>query len=137
MADLKVDNLEPQQEKALLALLNEPTIKRASEACGVGERTLYRWLDDPNFGGLYRQARRKAFSQAISVAQKYMPIALQTLVKITADESTPHSARVSAATAILKFGRDSIELDDLAERIGHLEAQLNDRAGPPGTERGA
>jgi hypothetical protein len=123
------DNLDPQQEKALLALLSEPTVKRAAEASGVPERTLYRWMDDAEFGRAYRQARRRAFSQAISLCQRYVPVALQTLARITADESAPHSSRVSAASAVLKFGRDSIELDDLAERIGHLERQLGDREG--------
>ncbi|MBL8964919.1 MAG: hypothetical protein KF787_00395 [Phycisphaeraceae bacterium] len=127
MAANVTDNLDPQQEKALLALLSEPTVKKAAEASGVPERTLYRWMDDAEFGKTYRQARRRAFSQAISLCQRYVPVALQTLVKITTDETAPHSSRVSAATAVLKFGRDSIELDDLAERIGHLERQIGER----------
>jgi hypothetical protein len=38
------------------------------------------------------------------------------------DTTAPHASRVSAAASILKFGRESIELDDLAERLGALEA---------------
>ncbi|MCC6425977.1 MAG: hypothetical protein IT435_04070, partial [Phycisphaerales bacterium] len=123
--------------QAIVALLTEPTFKKAAAVVGVAEKTIHRWLEDPVFGAAYRKARRQAFNQAIAATQRYVPVAIQALTKITMDESAPHSARVSAASAILKFSRDSIELDDLAERIGHLEAQLNDRAGPPGTERGA
>lgn len=41
------------------------------------------------------------------------------------DASAPHQAKVSAATAMLKFSRDSIELDDLAGRLDEVENRLN------------
>jgi hypothetical protein len=124
MASAKLDNLDPGQEQVILALLNEPTVRRAAEVTGVGERTIHRWLEDPDFSSTYRKARRKAFNQAISICHRFTPVALQTLAKILVNEKASDSSRVSAANAILKYGRDSIELDDLAERIGTLEAQL-------------
>ena len=48
-------------------------------------------------------------------------MAVQALVKIVADKEAPHSARVSAAGLLLKFSRESIELDDLAARVEQLE----------------
>ncbi|MFN0131451.1 MAG: hypothetical protein ACKVW3_02800, partial [Phycisphaerales bacterium] len=53
--------------------------------------------------------------------QRYAPLAVQTLASVAADKSAPHSSRVSASTAILKFSRDSIEIDDLAARVETLE----------------
>ena len=50
-----------------------------------------------------------------------MPHAVNTLAKIMADATAPHSARVSAASATLKFSREAIELDDLAARVEALE----------------
>ena len=119
------NTLEPNQEQAIVALLTEPTFKKAAEVVGVAEKTIHRWMEDPVFGSAYRKARRQAFNQAIAATQRYVPVAIQALTKITVDEKAPHSARVSAASAILKFSRDSIELDDLAERISALESQLN------------
>ena len=46
---------------------------------------------------------------------------MNTLVKVMSDTGAGHSARVSAATALLKFGREGIELDDLAARVEALE----------------
>ena len=46
---------------------------------------------------------------------------MATLLRIMHDPKATSSARVSAATNILKFARESIELDDLAERIDRLE----------------
>jgi histone H3/H4 len=127
MATRKADvGLTPKQEQALIALLNEPTIERAAKTAGVGERTLHRWLDEPVFSRAYRKARREAFAQAMSASQKYAPVAVQVLAKIMTDATLSVSARVSAATALLKFSRESIELDDLATRVDDLERSMKE-----------
>jgi hypothetical protein len=116
------NSLSLSQEKAIVALLHHPTITKAAEAAGVGERTLHRWLDDdPAFAGAFRRARREAFSHAIALTQHYAPHAANTLAKIMADEGATHHARVSAAATLLKFARESIELDELVARLDALE----------------
>lgn len=125
MAGLEVDGLDPKQEEAITALLAEATVAKAASACGVGERTLHRWLDEPIFARAYRNARRQAFSHAVSLTQRYAPLAIQTLAKIMTDPEAPYPSRVSAASALLKIGRDSLELDDLAVRIDALESAQN------------
>jgi hypothetical protein len=121
MANNAPNRLSPKQEAAIVALLNEPTVRRAAESIKVGERTLHRWMDDEAFSREYRKARRLAFSQAISLTQKYTPLAVQTLAKVTTDTDAPHAAKVSAASALLRFSRESIELDDVVERVEKLE----------------
>jgi hypothetical protein len=138
-ADGQLDRGEPdasggrgltrRQEKALEALLNEPTVARAAQLAGVGERTLHSWLRQPVFAAAYRESRRTAFGHAISLTQKYSPMAVGTLVKIMGDEGKPATARVAAATALLRFGREAIELDDLVERLARLEARADSDAG--------
>jgi hypothetical protein len=122
MAGQKANGLTPKQEQAITALLTEPTVAKAATLAGVGERTLYTWLDEPAFSRAYRHARRQAFSHAVSLTQRYAPLAVQTLAKIMADPEAPYPSRVAAATALLKVGRESLELDDLAQRIDALEA---------------
>lgn len=117
--------LQPKQEEAIIALLNQPTVKQAAAALGVGESTMHRWLDEPAFANAYRRARRQAFSVAVGLTQKYTALAVQTLAKIMTDPTAPHSAKVSAASATLKFGRESIELDDLAGRLEEVESRLS------------
>ena len=77
-------------------------------------------------GAAYRAARRQAFDQAIALTQRYASLAVTTLAKVMADASAANAAKVSAATAMLKFGRESIELDDLAARIETLESERED-----------
>ena len=121
MSHEALDGLTPKQERAVAALLAEPTVARAAASIGMNDRTLYRWLKEPAFGRAYREARREAFAHAISLTQRYAPVAVHALAQITNDATAPHSARVSAATSILKFSRESIELDDLAARVEALE----------------
>lgn len=117
-----LDGLSQNQEAALLALLSEPTVTKAGEKSGVHARTIYKWLENNQpFINAYRAARRQAFQQAMAMTHRYAPMAIQALAKIMTDASSPASARVSAATAVLNFARQSIELDDLAERVRALE----------------
>jgi hypothetical protein len=128
MALTNPGELTPMQEKAIIALLNEGTVAAAARAAGCGERTLHKWLyEHAAFRAEYRRHRREAFSHAIALAQRLSPMAMTTLAKIAADTSAPFAARVAASTAILKFGRESMELDDLAERITRLENTTADR----------
>ncbi len=113
--------LTPKQDQAILALLSEPTISKAAGALGVSERTIHRWLEDETFHRAFRKARREAFAQAIAVTQRYAPVAVHALAKVMTDGSVQASARVSAATALLRFSRESIELDDIAGRLEALE----------------
>jgi hypothetical protein len=121
MADDPLDNLEHGQDQAIIALVNEPTIRKAAEACGIGERTIYTWLEQPAFMAAYRKARREAFSQAMSLVHKYAPLAVQTLAQLLADKATPASARVTASGMLLRFSRESMEMDDVIARVEALE----------------
>jgi len=117
--------LSQRQSLAIIALLSESSLERAAVKAGASERTLRRWLDQPAFQCAYRTARRQSFNQAIGLVVKYATLAVSTLVQTMADANAPHHAKVSAATAVLKFGRDGIELDDLAGRLEAIEASLN------------
>ncbi|MGD9600160.1 MAG: hypothetical protein AB7P94_17985 [Steroidobacteraceae bacterium] len=120
--DAPARGLTRDQERAVTALMTEPTVAKAAVAAGVGERSIYRWLrDDATFMAAYRGARRDAFGAAAGVAQRLAPNALVVLAKIMNDTGANTSARVAAAAQVLKFGRDALELDDLAARVEALE----------------
>jgi hypothetical protein len=115
-------DLTRAQEAAILAMLSEPSIAAAAEKAGVGERTVHRWLkEDPLFVAEYRRARREAFAQAIGLTQRSATAAVGTLLRVMHDTKATWSSRVAAATQVLKFAREAIELDDLAVRIESLE----------------
>ncbi|MAO21802.1 MAG: hypothetical protein CMJ25_13725 [Phycisphaerae bacterium] len=120
-------SLTTPQQQAILALLREPSVAAAAASAGVGERTLHRWMRLEHFDEAYRLARREAFVQAIGLTQRSSAAAVATLLRIMHDPKATWSSRVSAATNVLKFARESIELDDLAERLVKLERASAER----------
>lgn len=121
VADQDDTGLTQQQEDVIIALLRETTVPNASAASGVPVRTIYRWLKDPTFSKEYRARRREAYGQAVALTQRYAPLAVTVLAKIMSDERAPMAVRVNAATSMLKFAREGIEIDDLAARVEALE----------------
>ncbi len=69
-------------------------------------------------------AGREQFGHAIALMQRYAPLAVNTLAKVITDADAPASAKVAAATTRLRFGREGVELDDLAARVEALEAAI-------------
>lgn len=128
MATSRNDGLTMKQERAIAALLAQPTIEKAADEAGVSRQTLHRWLGEPAFNEAFRKARREAFTHAVSMAQKYAPAMLNTLASIALDKAATQSARVAASKAVLDYGRESLELDDMARRLERLEAGLEARA---------
>ena len=57
----------------------------------------------------------------------YAPLAVNTLAAIMSDKDAPTHSRVTAASTLLKFGREGIELDDLAARLEALEYAAEER----------
>jgi hypothetical protein len=113
--------LTARQEKAILALLSQPTIQAAAKAAKISERTLYLWLKEPAFSAAYREARATAVSQAISRLQQVSGEAVTTLQDVMKDPQAPAPARVTAATKILELALRGIELAELQRRIQELE----------------
>lgn len=120
------DGLTPKQEKALAALLTEPTVTAAAAKVGVGERTVHTWLAEPTFADAYRAARRHAVGQAIARLQQGSTAAVDALLDVIdgAYATAPPAVRVSAAKVVLDMAFRAVELEDLQARLEALEQQL-------------
>ena len=70
---------ERLEDRALAALLSEPTIAQAATAAGVSESTLLRWLAEPSFKARYRDARRQVVELAVTGLQQATSEAVATL----------------------------------------------------------
>src|SRR5215210_1052170 len=95
------EELSPQQEGAIVALLSDPGLTGAAKSAGVGKATLWRWMQKPAFREAYRRARREAVEQARARLQQASGEAVQALLDVANDPDAPHASRVSAAKAIL------------------------------------
>lgn len=113
-----------KQQKAIMALLTEPTITQAAERSGVGETTLYRWMKEEEFDQAFRDARKKAFSQTISRLQQTTTNAVQTLEAVMGDEKAPASSRVTAAKTVIEMAFKAYELEDMAAKVEEIQRYI-------------
>ena len=115
------ERLDDKQVHAIMVLLHEPTITRAAKTLDLNEMTLRRWMREPRFIKAYHASRREAFDHAVGLLQHYAPMAVHMLAKVLNNDRTPPAGKIAAAAILLKFGREGIELDDLAQRLELLE----------------
>ena len=119
------EKLSRNQERAIAALLVHVSMSEAAGAAGIGEVTLWRWTQIPEFKEQYRLARREAVSQAVGHLQGVCSVAVLDLTDIAQDVTCPASARVSAARTVLEMAIKGVELEDLAARVEELELQVS------------
>ena len=110
-----------KQEDAITALLSQRSIEDAARVAGAGARTLLRWLKLPEFDAAYRDARRKAFGQAVARLQQGTSAAATTLLKVMIDPNVSASVRVRAADSVLDHAAKAIEIEEIEARVAALE----------------
>jgi hypothetical protein len=111
-----------KQDRAIQALLQEPTTLAAARAAGVGETTIWRWLNQPDFKSRYLAARRQVVDGAIADLQRHAGDAVKALVR-NMTSGKPH-VEIRAALGILDQAIKGVELVELEERISRIEELL-------------
>jgi hypothetical protein len=109
-----------KREQAIAALLTEPTLAAAANRSGVGETTLWRWLQDPDFQNAYASARRSLVDAAIGNLQQ---AATEAVACLRRNLTCGHmGTEVRAAGVILEHVLGALDRLDLEERLRRLEA---------------
>ena len=115
------------REQAILALLSEPTIGQAAARCGIGERTLRRWLtEDAAFQAEYEAARRATFQAAISRIPALTVRAVDTLADLLGDTKPP-AVRLGAARTVAEIGMHQYDAETILRKLDDLEARQRRR----------
>jgi transposase-like protein len=128
----KSSNLYELNEKhvrAIEALLQEPTVSSAAKKAGVGQATLFRWLNDPQFARAYKEARGRMLEGTLTSLQSASVDAVKCLREVINDTTAQASARVSAAKSVLDLSLKAREIFELEDRIEYLEKYLEVKAG--------
>lgn len=124
----ETEELSPQQEGAIVALLSDPGLTGAAKAAGVGKATLWRWLQQPTFQAAYRKARREAVEHARARLQQASGEAVEALREVMNDPDAPHASRVSAAKNVLEMSFKEVHTEEIEERLAALEARISRRS---------
>jgi len=114
--------LNPSQQRALVALLQERSIAAAARQTGIGERTIRRWLhDDPDFQAELSQVRQQYLAHAATRLQSSASQAVQTLLDLLASKDHIEPGRAALVRTALDFAFRAGSYTDLAERLDDLE----------------
>lgn len=118
------DELTPKQQRAIDALLSEPTTKAAAQTALCAEITLHRWLKKPSFQSALKAARAELLEATRTALQSAGKDAVETLKQVMNDTGAKGSERVSAAKAVLEIGLKVQEVFNMGERFKLLEDKL-------------
>lgn len=116
--------MTPKQQKALVALLTQPTKEKAATAAGITSKTLRSYLEDPEFQAEYKRAFTGLVEDATRQAQQAISPALATLREIVVDKEENAQARISAARSVLEYSLKLTEATDILSRLDELEAAV-------------
>ena len=116
------------KEQAIAALLTGADIAECAAQVWISERTLLRWMQEPEFKKRWSEAD-KALSQAKAARLRATndsllrkgPGAVETLDTVHKDTKAPAGARVMAASEMLKQGRAGYQQEELERRVAELE----------------
>lgn len=112
---------EAVRDNAILALLSERTITEAARRCGVGERTLRRWLTEPAFKAGCDAARAEIFQNAMARIQVLVHRAVDTLADLLAARKHP-AVRLGAARTVVEVGLHQHEATTILRKLAEIEA---------------
>lgn len=91
-----------KDDLVLAALLANPTIKAASQACGVSEKQIRVRLGQPAFKKKYDTARRELLEQTTAYVQGALTEAIDKLLSIMRDPDASPQTQVNAASALVR-----------------------------------
>jgi predicted DNA-binding transcriptional regulator AlpA len=116
--------LPRKRQQAIAALIECLTMKEAAKSVGVGEATIFRWMQERDFQKAFKEAKRRVVDQANARLQRASMEAVNTLRRIMNDPKKPPSSRVTAARIILDMSLKSVELEEVESRVEELERKL-------------
>ena len=113
------------RERAVTALIAQPTIKGAAEECGIAEKTLHAWLKEPDFASKVRAAQTEITRATMGRVLSTVGTAIDTLVEVMTDGEGSPGPRVTAAKALLEHSLKVYELEGIQQRLDALERRLH------------
>jgi len=99
--------LKPEQQRAIIELLQQPTKWAAAQKAEVPERTLRHWLTQPYFADALREAQRRCTDDAFAEIEGAAQMAVQTLREVMRNVDAAPGARTTAARTALELASRS------------------------------
>jgi len=113
--------LSANQKKALEALLTTPSVAAAARRCGLGTRTVWRYMADDGFKAELRERRDLALTSVTTGLIVGSSHASEALWAILYDPEASRSVKARVAATLLREMGKSVQLEDLTDRVAALE----------------
>jgi hypothetical protein len=114
------------RDRFIMALLANPSVEAAAESVKISRVTAWRWMRDSTVLERLTETRRRGMQHAMMRLQTAASGAVDCLCEVQRDGES-ESARVAAARTILEQALRAVELGDIEERLGRLEALAKSR----------
>jgi hypothetical protein len=109
------------ERELLMALACGATVENAARKAGIGERTVYRRLADPEFCKQLGQLRLEIVQRTAGMLTGAGLGSVKTLVDLQQDMAVAAGVRRRAARDVIELGIKLRETADLEQRIAVLE----------------
>ena len=114
--------MTPNKNKALQALLTQPTKKAAAKAAGITTRTLANYLSDPDFMERYREAYQEILEETARAAQQRIAPAFETLQQIIESDTESGQVKITAIRTLLEYSLKLLDVVDTQKRLKELQS---------------
>ena len=118
--------LTTKQARAVAALLTAPTTSEAAKLAGVGERTLWTWLNDSVFQAALVREQDAVIAAAVRVLVGELSASHAVMRQLRDDESSAPSLKLRAARALDDSCLKWLELADVQRRLDRLETAISE-----------
>ena len=118
----KTSSLSRRQQSALPVAAATPTLAQAARSSGIGESTLYRWLEDP----LFREELTRLRQEAADLAKRELQGVMLRSVSVLAEalEDPDIAIRLRAARYGMSFAVQISEVEKLKADLHAVEDGL-------------
>src|SRR6516165_5042303 len=113
------------EQVLLTALAFGATVENAARKAGIGERTAYRRLADPDFRARLSQARQEAVVRTAGMLTGAAVGSVKTMVDLQQDASVPAAVRRGAARDVLEMAVKYRESAEMEQRVAAIEDRLS------------
>ena len=116
--------LTARQKKLVAELTENPEVRAAAKAAGVGRTTAYRWLNEPAFRDALSRQRNAALSDALDTVRTHTGRAARELAGLL--DSSNEWLRRQICKDILNIALRLRETEAIEQRLDALEKTMKD-----------
>lgn len=121
----KLSGYPQKQSDFLIAMLDTGIISEAAKRAHITEATAHKWLN----GGLSKELktlRAGLIEESLNKLQLACDFAVETLLEIMKDKSTPVGVKLKTCTTILDTTLKLREQEQIIDRLEALEERIDD-----------